>query len=366
MDAENAEDGGQQVEVEDPEAAEARRQVRQVEKRHVSVHFDCKCTDEDIARMAREMREDPNLLDGYGGQSCPPLLHAVIKEHPRCVEFLLECGAEANQEYEALGETALSCAVTRSTPDIARLLLARDATGINARSSLTKETPLVKAVKHGNAQTVRLLLENGARPNAGTMRNEENVSCVFLAIELGYESIVTDLLAFGATLTGHAHFDKHNMLYKHMQFAIAEGQLESVKSLCLYGALKELAKLTLYPNLSTSIHCNFTLLGIIFRSDNALEVNVRLINILYEFGFNFWKVDKHDKNAWKKMEKLQENDFAKLLIFRVRRLRSRPMSLKQLSRIYLLNYFEHNYTRSIPKMLIPNELKIYLNFKDVY
>ncbi|CAB3378111.1 Hypothetical predicted protein [Cloeon dipterum] len=276
MDAENAEDRGQQVEVEDPEEAEARRQVRQVEKRHVSVHFDCKCTDEDIARMAREMREDPNLLDGYGGQSCPPLLHAVIKEHPRCVEFLLECGAEVNQEYEALGETALSCAVTRSTPDIARSLLARDATGINARSSLTKETPLVKAVKHGNAQTVRLLLEHGARPNAGTERNEENVSCVFLAVELGYESIVTDLLAFGATLTGHAHFDKHNMLYKHMQFAIAEGQLESVKSLCLYGALKELAKLTLYPNLSTTIHCNFTLLGIIFRYLDFVNKNLAL------------------------------------------------------------------------------------------
>jgi hypothetical protein len=91
------------------------------------------------------------------------------------------------------------------------------------------------------------------------------VPCVYLAIELGHESTVTDLLAFGATLYGHAHFDKNNLLYKHMQFAIAEGQLESVRSLCLYGAIKELCKITLYPNLSTTIHCNFTLLCVIFR-----------------------------------------------------------------------------------------------------
>ncbi|XP_059483030.1 ankyrin repeat and KH domain-containing protein 1-like [Neocloeon triangulifer] len=343
----------------------AEEELRQVERRHVSVHFDCSCTDEDLARIARELREDPRLLDGYGGQCCPPLLHAVIKEHPRCVAFLLECGAEVNQEYETLGESALSCSVTRSTPDIAHMLLASDASGINVKSSLTHETPLVKAVKHGNAQTVRLLLEHGARPNSGTERNDDVIPCVYLAVELGHQSIVTDLLAHGATLTGHSHFDKHNVLYKHMQFAIAEGQLETVRSLCLYGALKELCKITLYPELSTVIHCNFTLLGIIFRNENSLEVNVRMLNILYEFGFNFWKCDKHDKNAWKKMEKLQTNEFTKLLIYRIFRLRSRPMQLKQLCRIKLLNFFEHKFLKSVPQLLIPNELKDYLRFSDV-
>jgi hypothetical protein len=90
-----------------------------------------------------------------------------------------------------------------------------------------------------------------------------------------------------------------------------------------------------------------------------------MVNMLYEFGFNFWKVDKHDSNAWKKMEKLQENEFAKLLIYRVRRLRSRPMNLKQLSRIWLLKYFESQYLASIPKLNIPNVLKSYLQFDDV-
>lgn len=75
---------------------EARVAVRNVEKRLVSVHFNCSCKDEDIVRMAKELRDDPRLLDGLGGESCPPLLHAVIKEHPRCVTFLLECGAQVN------------------------------------------------------------------------------------------------------------------------------------------------------------------------------------------------------------------------------------------------------------------------------
>lgn len=76
-----------------------------------------------------------------------------------------------NQEYTTLGETALSCAVTRSIPEFTRMLLAHDATGINAKSSLTKEPPLVKAVKHGNPHIVRIMLEYGAHPNAATERN---------------------------------------------------------------------------------------------------------------------------------------------------------------------------------------------------
>jgi len=79
---------------------EALKAVRDVEKRHVSVHFDCKCRDEDIARMAKELMDDPSLLDGNGGECCPPLLHAVIKEHPRCITFLLECGAEVLELFK--------------------------------------------------------------------------------------------------------------------------------------------------------------------------------------------------------------------------------------------------------------------------
>jgi ankyrin repeat protein len=76
-----------------------------------------------------------------------------------------------NQEYTTLGETALSCAVTRSTPEFTRMLLAQDASGINAKSSVTQESPLIKAVKHGNQHIVRLLLQNGAKPNAAVERN---------------------------------------------------------------------------------------------------------------------------------------------------------------------------------------------------
>jgi ankyrin repeat protein len=51
------------------------------------------------------------------------------------------------------------------------MLLAHDASGINAKSSLSKESPLVKAVKHGNQHIVRILLEYGAKPNAAVERN---------------------------------------------------------------------------------------------------------------------------------------------------------------------------------------------------
>jgi hypothetical protein len=90
-----------------------------------------------------------------------------------------------------------------------------------------------------------------------------------------------------------------------------------------------------------------------------------MVNILYEFGFNFWKCDKHDRNAWKKIEKLQENEFTKLLIYRIRRIRSRPMNLKQLCRIRLLDIFEDKYLASVPKLNIPGVLISYLQYNDV-
>ncbi|KAF4525705.1 hypothetical protein B566_EDAN011497, partial [Ephemera danica] len=166
---------------------------------------------------------------------------------------------------------------------------------------------------------------------------------VFLAIEMCHQSMVKLLLDAGASLSAHQYFDKHNLLFRHIQFAIAEGQADSLKWMCLYGALHELNKLTLYPNLRLNVHYSFPLLCVFFKNTNPLEINMRILDMLYEFGFNFWKCDKQDKSVWDKFEKLGGNDFSKLFKFKIKRIRSRPLNLKLLCRIQIQNFMGRKY-----------------------
>jgi ankyrin repeat protein len=121
--------------------------------------------DGDAARLAA-------LLDGGADANArdadrnTPLILAALYAGPDCVELLLKKGADPNAA-NAAGATALVRAATDA--DKARLLVAAGAK-VDARTALGN-TPLILAARqHGNAATVRLLLERGADPrgrNAG-------------------------------------------------------------------------------------------------------------------------------------------------------------------------------------------------------
>jgi uncharacterized protein len=120
--------------------------------------------------------------ESIGSLGASALNEAAFHGHWRLCEFLLESGADVNQELPDTGETPLHsaiCTADRSAHDLVlRVLLANRAdpnratkpgaeTGAFMRDARTRgETPLHRAAAFGTEATIQLLLDAGARIDA--------------------------------------------------------------------------------------------------------------------------------------------------------------------------------------------------------
>lgn len=107
---------------------------------------------------------------------------AAFHGHWRLCQFLLENGADVNRPLPDTGETPLHAALCKANRPacalVVKVLLAGGAdpnrvtrpgarTGAFMRDATTKgETPLHRAAAFGTEETIRLLLDAGARPDA--------------------------------------------------------------------------------------------------------------------------------------------------------------------------------------------------------
>jgi ankyrin repeat protein len=124
----------------------------------------------------------------YGGREGPtPLLYAVDRGNVEIVKFLLEKGADIRIGNDA-GNTPLRCAVDRGKMEIVKLLVdkavEKDAdllkskilvvlpVGPNDRSPRLTGTLLHLAVKSGNLEVAKFLLEKGLDVNAKDKKEE--------------------------------------------------------------------------------------------------------------------------------------------------------------------------------------------------
>jgi ankyrin repeat protein/mono/diheme cytochrome c family protein len=133
---------------------------------------------------------DVNARDAEGNT---PLILASLYASPECVELLIEKGADVNAANKA-GATALIRAATDY--EKTRLLVAAGAK-VRVRTTLGN-TPLILAARRlGNSRTVKLLLERGADP---TERNEVGVGPVLPGASSGDTETVRLLLDAGARI----------------------------------------------------------------------------------------------------------------------------------------------------------------------
>src|SRR5262249_42847438 len=111
---------------------------------------------------------------------------------PKCVELLLERGADPNAANQA-GATALIRGATNY--EKARLLVTAGAK-VRVRTGDHGNTPLILAARRaGNSQTVKLLIERGAMVNE---RNNVGVSPIITGAASGDPETVQLLLDAGA------------------------------------------------------------------------------------------------------------------------------------------------------------------------
>ncbi|XP_073331056.1 cyclin-dependent kinase 4 inhibitor B [Pagrus major] len=115
------------------------------------------------------------------------LTTAAAKGNTADVEYLLQAGAEVNG-LNCFGRTALQVMMMGSTP-VAKVLLNHGADP-NVGDSSTGTTPLHDAARTGYLDTVRLLVEYQADPQA---RDNANCRPVDLAGEHGHADVVAFL-----------------------------------------------------------------------------------------------------------------------------------------------------------------------------
>jgi ankyrin repeat protein len=108
---------------------------------------------------------NPNLVQTRGTQTITPLTAALVYSSVRCVEILLQGGADANG-CGAEREGPLIIAVQRGQQDVVRMLLEHgaDANGCGAKFG----EPLAHAMSRNLQDIVRLLLAHGANPNGSS------------------------------------------------------------------------------------------------------------------------------------------------------------------------------------------------------
>ena len=145
-----------------------------------------------------------------------PLMTAARSGDLRTVELLLEYGADVNAVERERGQTALMWAVAQKHADVTRLLIESDA-DVYARSDVWYQlentagntnpsgnfrmahggsTPLLFVARNGDVETARVLVEQGADPNAA----EAGYTALHAAVLRGQVELAEALLDHGADL----------------------------------------------------------------------------------------------------------------------------------------------------------------------
>jgi ankyrin repeat protein len=223
-----------------------------------------------ILRRLLEAGADPNTATS-GGETA--LMTAARTGNAESVTLLLDRGADVNAKDTVRAQTALMWAVTENHPAIVKLLAARGA-DVNARTHVTKPkgeyvparaggasgagiirqralptadggmTPLLFAVRDGNVEMTRLLLELGANIEQSS---GNHTSPLLIALLNGQVGLATELLARGANPNAaddyhraalFAAIDLRNFNHDKYPFLYSDGRdgLDLIKALLAKGA----------------------------------------------------------------------------------------------------------------------------------
>lgn len=139
--------------------------ARMLVERGAPVSFGEACALGDEARVAEMLANDPRALDGRTADGFPPMAMAVFFGHGALARRLIERGADVNAAAgNAQRVAAAHAAAARCDHETMRLLLERGADP-NARQQLDY-TPLHGAASRGDVEMAKLLLAHGAHRDA--------------------------------------------------------------------------------------------------------------------------------------------------------------------------------------------------------
>ena len=156
--------------------------------------------DVETVRLLVEAGADVNAAEGFGGNT--PLHEAVENGNAEIVQILVDAGADIEAEG-FMGRTPLGLAAEEGATEILQILLGQGADngtpeGEDKQSPAIGSEALFTAIKKGDVETVRLLVEAGADVNAA--EGFGGNTPLHEAVEEGNAEIVQILVDAGADI----------------------------------------------------------------------------------------------------------------------------------------------------------------------
>ncbi|MCY3897528.1 MAG: ankyrin repeat domain-containing protein [Caldilineaceae bacterium] len=153
-----------------------------------------------MVRLMVEAGADVNAAEGFGGNT--PLHEAVENGNAEIVQILVDAGADIEAEG-FMGRTPLGLAAEEGATEIMQILLGQGADngtpeGEDKQSPAIGSEALFTAIKKGDVETVRLLVEAGADVNAA--EGFGGNTPLHEAVEEGNAEIVQILVDAGADI----------------------------------------------------------------------------------------------------------------------------------------------------------------------
>lgn len=141
----------------------------------------------------KEAASDRSQLDALNEYGETPLLYAVKRKKPDCVEILLARGADVNAPNPRDGETPLIAAVRNGDPAMVQKLFRAGASPDRADNEGT--TPFVWAARKGDIPLVKTIREKlGAREKDGVSK------ALIAAAGFGHSEVLDYLLSTGGSI----------------------------------------------------------------------------------------------------------------------------------------------------------------------
>nr|GMD40259.1 ankyrin-1 isoform X1 [Ipomoea batatas] len=154
-----------------------------------ALHFAAREGQTDMCKyLVEELKVDVNTKDEDGET---PLLHATRQGHTATANYLLQQEADPSIASE-MGTTALHHAAGLGDIELMKAFLSK---GVNVDLQSDAGSPLIWAAGHGQQDSVKLLLEHNANPNAET---EDDITPLLSAVAAGSLQCLELLIKAGA------------------------------------------------------------------------------------------------------------------------------------------------------------------------
>ncbi|KAK6163138.1 hypothetical protein DH2020_002979 [Rehmannia glutinosa] len=141
-----------------------------------ALHFAAREGQTEVCKyLVEELKMDVNTKDEDGET---PLTHAARQGHTATAKYLVNCGADPSIPSE-LGTTALHHSAGIGDIELLKFLLTK---GVNVDLQSDAGSPLIWAAGHAQQDSVKVLLEHNANPNAKT---EDDITPLLSAVAAG-------------------------------------------------------------------------------------------------------------------------------------------------------------------------------------